>query len=178
MGDFSRAGFLLSSLPDALSVEPQFVKAAVIATVQTKRREEDQRYRETFQPHAIIICERSIPEPIWLAAVLGVDRILRIDFAEGSAPISYVRQAVAGVEAKLREWKSSVLPAFGRPQAVAINYTSGKAVEFDLRGQPLRVFDEAVRTGVTTLGLGGRSISPNKLDLLLGGNSGANSSLF
>jgi len=32
-----------------------------------------------FRPHAIIVTERSIPSPIFVAALIGVEKILRID---------------------------------------------------------------------------------------------------
>jgi hypothetical protein len=155
-GNVDRAGLLLAKLPDALSLEPQVVTAAILATRQAKEHEQEQRYRITFRPHAVTICERAIPEPIWLAAVIGVDRLLRIDFAENSTPISYVRQALDGLETRLRRWSSSSLPAFGRPRGVVVNYAYDNAVEFDLEGKPLRVFDEAVRIGVATVALKGR----------------------
>jgi hypothetical protein len=167
-GNVDRAGLLLAKLPDALSLEPQVVTAAILATRQAQIHEQQQRYRDAFRPHGVIICERSIPEPIWLAAVIGVERILRIDFKDGSAPISYVRQAIEGLEAKLRKGGSSALPAFGLPQGVVVNYAYDKAVEFDVEGEPLRVFDEAVRTGVGTLLLAGRPITAKERRPLIG----------
>jgi hypothetical protein len=165
-GNFSRADFLLSNLPDALGLDHQVVEAAVFTAEQAEKSAQELRYRDAFRPHANIVCERSTPEPIWLAAIIGIDRLLRIEFAEESAPITYAKQALAGVKQKLAKWNSPALPAFGRPTAVVINYTCEKAIEFDLDGKPVRVFDKAVRTGQTTLALSGRQITPNELGFI------------
>lgn len=167
-GDFSHAGFLLSHLPDALSFEPCVVEAAIVATRQAKQREEDQSYRDGFRPHAIIFCERTTPEPLFVAAVIGIDRILRIDFAEGSAPVTYVKQALMGVSQKLARWNSSSLPAFGRPTGFVINYSYDRAIEFDFIGKPLRIFDEAITVGRCNLAISGRAITPSEIDRLIG----------
>jgi hypothetical protein len=166
-GNVDRAGLRLAKLPDALRFEPQVVEAAILATRQVQAREQERCYRDAFRPHGIIVCERSIPQPIWLASVLGVDRILRIDFAEGSAPVTYAMQARDGLDTRLRRWGSSSLPAFARPQGVVVNYAYDKAVEFDVEGKPLRVLDEALRTSVSTLSLGGRSITARELRHLI-----------
>jgi hypothetical protein len=168
VGDFSRAGFLLTRLPDALSLEPQVVTAAILATRQAQVQRQEQRYRDAFKPHAIIVCERSIPEPIWMAAMIGVERILRLDLSEGSAPVTYVQQALDGLDTRLRTWGSSSLPAFGRPQSVVVNYACDQAIEFDLAGKPLRVFEKAVRIGVATLALSDRPITAKELRPLMG----------
>lgn len=166
-GNFAQAQFLLSKLPDVLLLEPRILDAAVDATQQAQQREQEQRYRNAFRPHAIIICERTVPEPIWLASIIGIDRLLRIDFAQESAPVTYIKQALAGLNQKLAKWNSPALPAFGRPSAIVINYTCDKAIEFDLEGKPLRVFDRAIRTGQTTLALSGRQITPNELGFII-----------
>jgi hypothetical protein len=144
------------------------VTAAILATRLAIEREAEQSYRVSFQPHGIVVCERTIPEPIWLAAVIGVERILRLDLTEGSPPVTYVQQALDGLETRLQRWSSSSLPAFGSPRSVVVNYAYDKAVEFDLDGTPLRVFDEAVRTGVSTLALSGRPLSSRELKLMTG----------
>ena len=167
-GNFSRANTLLTKLPDALWVEACVVEIAITATKEAKQHEEEKRYRDNFRPHGIILCERSRPEPLWLAALIGIDNIVMVEFAEGSPILTYVRQALDGVREKQRIFKSSSLPAFGRPTGVVSNYTCNKAVEFDLDGKPLRVFDRPVRIGETTLSLADRPISLSELRALMG----------
>jgi len=54
--------------------------------------------KQTFQPHAIILAERTVPSPIFVAALIGVDRILRINFDPDQPPVTYIRQAMAGID--------------------------------------------------------------------------------
>jgi hypothetical protein len=63
----------------------------------TKRQFQDTEeaaYRSSFVPHAIILTERKVPQPIFIAAVLGVDRLLRVDFDLTKDPATFVEQAL------------------------------------------------------------------------------------
>jgi hypothetical protein len=71
--------------------------------------------------------------------------------------VSYVGQALQGVRQKLARWESGQLPAYGRPVAVAVNYTPERAVRFDLDGNAIQVLDRAHRIGDVQLFLGGRA---------------------
>jgi hypothetical protein len=71
-----------------------------------------------FTPHALILTERSVPEPMFVAAVIGVERLLRVDLDAGAPPLTFAGQALRAVRAvrrRLAEWRSDQLPAFGRP---------------------------------------------------------------
>ena len=52
-------------------------------------------WRADFQPHAIIATERTVPSPIFVAALIGVEKILRIDFDTSFPEETYVHQALA-----------------------------------------------------------------------------------
>jgi hypothetical protein len=39
----------------------------------------DKIWRENFRPHAIILTERTVPSSIFVAAIIGVEKLLRID---------------------------------------------------------------------------------------------------
>jgi hypothetical protein len=44
-----------------------------------KRRQAEQaelKWRDNFQPHAIILTERTRPEPIFVAAIIGAERVI------------------------------------------------------------------------------------------------------
>jgi hypothetical protein len=92
-----------------------------------------------FQPHAIIVPERRIPNPIFIAALISVDKILRLDFDISLPEQTYFDQALA----KLPEQTI----AFGKPIGLTINYAADRAVRFDLKGNAFEVFSEAVRLG-------------------------------
>jgi hypothetical protein len=79
-----------------------------------------------FRPHAIIATDRSVPSPIFVAALVGVEKILQIDFDTSLPKETYVQRALA----KLPEQTI----AFGRPVGVTINYAPDRAVRYDLKG--------------------------------------------
>lgn len=94
-----------------------------------------------------------------MAAIFGVDRILHLELVPGSSPVSFLDQSLKGLENRLREFKSDVLPAFGKPIGLAVNYSEVSSVTFDLQGNPLRVFDHIIEPGNVFLSMGGRAIS-------------------
>ena len=98
-----------------------------------------------FRPHAIIITERTLPSQVWVAAVLGVEKILRLDFDLSQAPSTYLRQAL--------EKMPSITPAFGRPIGVAINYTPDHAIKYDLDGRILETLSHAIPIGHASLSI-------------------------
>ena len=120
----------------------------------------DQIWRENFRPHAVILTERAVPNPIFVAAMIGVEKLLRIDLDTTQGPVSFVRQVLD----RLPEG----VPAFGKPNGFVINYSPNQAVRFDPNGRPIAILDEAVRPGTATLHLGGRPIPAEALRLLFG----------
>jgi hypothetical protein len=164
-GDTSRTKALIDLLPAALNVEASIVENALWDTEYELRQNLEAAERRAFKPHAIVICERPVPEPIWVACVIGIDRILRIDFAECSMPVTYVRQAMEGVQDKQRRWGSTSLPAFGQPTAIAINYSLDRAVVFNLTGEAVETFNRPFQVGCT-LSLGRNLVAPDKVQLL------------
>ena len=116
------------------------------------------QWRATFEPHAIILTERRIPRPMFLAAVIGVERLLRIDFNANAKPVSFVSLAVEGVKQKRAQWGSNggALPGYGAPTGIIVNYAPDWAVKFDLAGVPQEAFAAAYRVGQVQLLLKGR----------------------
>ena len=101
--------------------------------------------RAAFRPHAIISTERSIPNPIWIVALIGVEKILRRDF-DLSKPIgTYLHQALAQVPENT--------PGFGRPIGVTVNYATDHSIRYDLTGNVLAVLSEAVRPGQASISI-------------------------
>ncbi len=106
----------------------------------------DKIWRENFCPHAIILTERTVPSPIFVAAIIGVEKLLRIDLDPTQGPVSFVRQVLD----RLPEG----VPAFGKAIGFVINYSPIQAVRFDPNGQPIAILDKAVRPGTAILRLG------------------------
>jgi hypothetical protein len=162
-GDLSKSAVLIHGLPGALALAPDLVSAAVEETrrqvEQARHRAwagEDERWRAAFKPHAIILTERSRPEPFFVAALIGVDRILRVDFDLTAGRASFVHQALNGIRLRLAAFKSGsgALPAYGRPTGVIVNYTPDRAVRFDLEGNALEILPRAYRAGDVQLWIG------------------------
>jgi hypothetical protein len=158
----------LDVLPQALETSAETVKRALDQTVRelelAKKHEAETRdklWRENFRPHVIILTERTVPSPIFVAAIIGVEKLLRIDLDPTQGPVSFVRQ----VQDRLPEG----IPTFGKPIGFVINYSPDKTVRFDRNGQPIAILDKAIRPGTAVLlRLGGRPITAEALTLVFG----------
>jgi hypothetical protein len=167
-GDLEGTKHFLDVLPQALETSAEAVKLALEETVRelelaVKQEAEarDKIWRENFSPHAIVLTERTVPSPIFVAAMIGVEKLLRIDLDATQGPVSFVRQVLD----RLPEG----VPAFGKPIGFVINYSPDKAVRFDRNGQPIAILDEAVRPGTAVLlRLGERPIPAEALGLIVG----------
>jgi hypothetical protein len=153
---------LMDVLPQALETSAEIVTLALDQTVReielAEKHEAEARdkiWRENFCPHAIILTQRTVPSPIFVAAIIGVEKLLRIDLDATQGPVSFVRQVLD----RLPEG----VPAFGKPIGFVINYSPDKAVRFDSNGQPIAMLKESVRPGTAVLRLGGRPIHAEAL---------------
>jgi hypothetical protein len=166
-GDVEGTKQFLDVLPQALETSADTVTRALDQTVReielAEKQEAEARdkiWRETFHPHAVILTERTVPSPIFVAAMIGVEKLLRIDLDATQGPATFVRQMVNHLPERV--------PAFGNTIGFVINYSSDKAVRFDLNGQPIATLDKAVRAGTAVLRLKGRPIPPEALRVIVG----------
>jgi hypothetical protein len=120
-------------LPQALETSAEIVTLALDQTVQEIELAEQQEagardkiWRENFCPHAIVLTERTVPSPIFVAAIIGIEKLLRIDLDATQGPVSFVRQVLDRIP--------EGVPAFGKPMGFVINYSPDKAVRFDSNG--------------------------------------------
>lgn len=157
-GDFKTLGAVIEHLPEALEVQVEVVKQTVDDTKRQLHEAKEQESRAAFKPHAIIITERSVPSPIFVAAVLGVDRLLRIDFDLSKDPSTFVSQTLSGLNQKLQRWGTSI-PAFGKPTGFVINYTHDRHARFDIDGKLVELKGQHQQLGEVTLAIaGGKSL--------------------
>jgi hypothetical protein len=167
-GDLEGTKHFLDVLPQALETSAEAVKLALEQTVRELELAEKQEaeahdkiWRENFCPHAIILTERTVPSPIFVAAIIGVEKLLRIDLDATQGPVSFVRQVLARLP--------DAVPAFGKPIGFVINYSPDHAVRFASNGQPIAILDKAVRPGTAVLlRLGGRPVTAEALGVLFG----------
>jgi hypothetical protein len=130
-GEFVSTRGLISGLPQALDVPAEVVQKAVDDTTRQLREAHEAAWRAAFKPHAIILTDRRIPQPIFVAALIGVDELLRIDFPPAASPEMNPDLAIEGIRTKLACWNrdfdrrkglgSYQLPAFGRPTGFVVN---------------------------------------------------------
>ncbi len=113
-------------------------------------------------------CSIGLPAGCFLvAAFIGIERLLRIDFDLAFAPVTYTNQALAGLQRKLAEFKSETIPAFGRPIGVIVNYTPDRAIRFDLAGNPLEILPRTHRLADPSVALSHRPIMPATLRAIM-----------
>jgi hypothetical protein len=168
-GDLETTRTLIHGLATALDVPKPVVDQAMEDTrrqiewgKQQAAEKEEAAWRAEFKPHAIILTERTRPQPIFVAALIGVENLLRLDFDTGGNPVGYVKKAEQELERRLSRWKGT-LPAFGRPTGLVLNFSPDKAVRFDLEGNPKEIFSKAYPAGQAHLLMKGRPIPPGVL---------------
>jgi hypothetical protein len=114
-GDIKGTKQFLDVLPQALETAAETVKRAPDQTVRelelAEKQEAEARdkiWRENFRPHAIILTERTVPSPIFVAAIIGVEKLLRIDLDPTQGPVSFVRQVLDRLpEGVPRVWQNN-----------------------------------------------------------------------
>ncbi|MFN3686430.1 hypothetical protein [Salinarimonas sp.] len=124
-----------AALTDAIATAS--AQAAAEAAVSEARAEASWRAR--FVPHAVWLTVRNVPRPIFVAAAIGVDRLLRVDFVDRHRPDTFVAQA--------RERMPETVIAFGAVTGFAVNYSLARCVLHDREGRLLEVRHGAYRVG-------------------------------
>jgi hypothetical protein len=171
-GNFDGASGLIERLPSALDLPKTTIEQAVEESRRQIAEAKEEAWRAAFKPHAVILTDRKRPEPLFAAAIIGIDQLKRVDFAPASSPLTFIHQALDGLRKKLERWKGQI-PCFGKPTGIIINYSPDRAVRFGLDGQPLEMLDGAYRLGQASLSIGARKCSSGELTgVLLEGASG------
>ena len=168
-GDLTRSAGLIRMLPPALDVPVDVVKAAVEETQRYLRDSAEAAWRAAFKPHAVIITDQERPSPLFVAAIIGVDLLLRVDFDLTASPVTFVKQSLDGVRQRRQRWRGNSLPAFGKMVGFIVNFTPDFAVRYDLEGNAVEQFDRAYRIEEVTLSIGGRAVSHAELAAIFSG---------
>jgi hypothetical protein len=161
-GNFEGASGLMERLPGALDLPKITIEQAVEDSHRHIAEAEEAAWRAAFQPHAVILTERKKPEPLFVAAIIGIDQLKRVDFEPGSSPLTFIDQGLKGLRKELERWKGQI-PCFGKPTGIIINFSPDYAVRFDLKGQPFEILDGAYRLGSASLSIRGRECSSQEL---------------
>jgi len=163
-GNFGGCATLIRILPAALNIPAESVTEAVESTQRQIHEAKEAAWRAAFVPHAVIMTERSFPQPLHIACILGIERLRRVDFDLSESPVTYIEQALDGVRKKLAGWKWDQIPTFGKPVGVIVNYSPDRAVRIDLEGNPIEMMDRAFRLGEASFSIGKRPVSREELD--------------
>jgi hypothetical protein len=109
-GDIEGTKQFLEVLPQALETSAEIVKRVLDQTVRelelTEKQQTEARdkiWRENFCPHAIILTERTVPGPIFVAAIIG---LLAVDFRAPFGTELFklrVRSLAVGADASVSE---------------------------------------------------------------------------
>ncbi|GEP07494.1 hypothetical protein [Methylobacterium oxalidis] len=181
----AKSRFALWRLPEALEVSPALVLQAVAdaeqlfadcerETAEERRlaqEAEEAAWRASFEPHAVIQTEHTVPTQITFCGLTGgARRWLMISFDLSRPPVTYVRQAVDALPEKTMACSGGgrAVMFFGRALGLIINYTPDSALRCDLEGNPLEVLDRAYRPGEVKLSFGGPPLSPTAVSRVLG----------
>ena len=164
-----RAGpFLLAGLAPALEVEQSVVDEALAATARqhglealAKRRAEERAYYAAFRPHLRCETERIVPQPIFIAGLLGVARlrIVPVDpriWYKGPDTRDWL--ALKAICSHYRE-HTGKLPGYGRITGYALVLAPGVfcdlALPYDVRGHrsgPMRPIPRLGKASLTVKG--------------------------
>lgn len=170
-GDFQSTRGLVAALPAALALPKASVQHALEASLRQISETKEAASLEAFRPHAIILTERLIPQPLHIAALLGIARLKRVEFDLDCVPTSFVNQTLCGLNEKLETWQG-IIPTFGAPTGFVINYRTNRAVRYDLDGNPIDTFAHAVTIGDSSLSVRGNPCSSNQLRRVMDISSG------
>lgn len=152
-GDIGSGRGLVEVLPQILDLPAAVVETAISDTKRVLTDDAEAEYRTRFVPHAIILTELERPTQISLAAIIGVDRLLRIDLDREADESTYVRQTLEGIDARLKQWENfrGEIPFMGMPIGFIINFTPDSATRYDMNGGRLEELPRAKRLGQATL---------------------------
>ena len=71
---------LIRALPAALDLPAEAVREAVENNQRQFQESEEAAWQAAFVPHAVILTERRIPQPMFGAAFLAIARLWRVEF--------------------------------------------------------------------------------------------------
>ena len=159
-GDIKVAVNLWTELARGLQVDVEVINESIQFTCAEQIAAEDEAYRESFKPHAIILTERTIPSQITIYAMTGGSRHRIIPMSDGSSPETFAAQARQGLP--------KVVPFLGRSTGFVINYTPDFALRHDRSGRLVARLDRALRVGESGAIIGGKYIGESTWTALLG----------
>lgn len=140
-GDVGVGDQMKPVLADVLEVRPSVLEAVIKDTRAAAQAEQDATYRASFNPHTVLLTERSVPSQITICGMVNGDRLRVITFDDDIQPDSYVQHVLD----RLPEG----LPFFGSVTGFAVNYTPDHATIHDRDGRITHALERAYQLGAT-----------------------------
>jgi len=103
-------------------------------------------------PYALIMCERSVPQPIFAAAFAKSDLKRIVQLAAGLSDDEIRHQAYELVTVILKENKGGFI-GFGMALSYVINFSEGRAERFNLEGNFMEKLNENIWPGFASVSL-------------------------
>jgi hypothetical protein len=87
-GNFDNTRGLIQDLPAAVDLPETIIRQAIDNSSRQIAEANEAAWRDAFKPHAVILTERLIPQPLHIAAIVGGDRLKCVDFEPDSDPVT------------------------------------------------------------------------------------------
>ena len=153
-------------LADALEVDDDVLDPVMTATLRQQQDEarartldRERTYAASFRPHLRVETERMIPQPIFIAALIGTARLRHVglsDDAWSANPDRRHQLVKEAIQDHYREHRGHV-PAFGPIVGYVAVMMAGYLVDFgfpfDTAGEPVGPLQAVKRLGEGTLGV-------------------------
>lgn len=163
------APYIANRLAEALEADDALVKSVIGATTRqkldemgTRRIEHEQVYRSAFRPHLQVQTERRVPSPIFVAALLTVERLRIIRLPdEALTDNEHARDHIIK-PIIIEHWRENNghVPAFGGITGYILVSIAGYGsvdfgLPFSITGDRAGAMQKVKRLGEATLGMRG-----------------------
>jgi hypothetical protein len=162
-GQLDRHSELLARLPYALKIDSKVVyeaetktRAQMAEAARQAAVAQEQEWRAKFKPHAIVLTERSRPSQITICDLVEGESFKFIQLDATKPRWTFIHQALRVLNKRLHERRTKIIPFFGAPTGIAINFDPDRAVRYDLEGHALQILKGAVRLGERRVSVGGK----------------------
>jgi hypothetical protein len=149
-------------LANALDIEDALVESATLQKCDEARRrriEGERAYLTSFRPHLQVQTERSVPSPIFVAALLTVDRLRIVALADEAVTVNDETRDQIIKTTTAEHWRENGghVPAFGEITGYVLVLIAGYggfdfALPFSITGDRAGAMQKVERLGQATLG--------------------------
>jgi hypothetical protein len=140
----------ITNLADVLEADQSLIDEAISATARQQEAEQQRQligreevYRAKFAPHIQVQTERTVPSPIFLAAMMTVERLrrVRLPYVVASADRDERNEIVQAAIIKHYRESAGFVPAFGRVTGYLLVMVAGFGafdfgLPYDVNGEP------------------------------------------